>query len=240
MSKQKIAVIGIGKIAIDQHLPVIDKSKHFEVAATVSTRLIQHRDLPVFKTPAELYAALPKVELVAICTPPGVRHAFVREALDAGKHVLMEKPPTTTISEFDDLVAHGKKTEARSIPDLAQPLQRGRRRRQKDRPPRRHPLGPRRLARERAQMAPRPGLGVGAGRLRRLRSRHQRAVDPHQGAALPGVRRKCNPGVPVEPPDPGRRRHRLQERRSPTSPRSPPASTGSRKTARSGPSFLKR
>jgi D-galactose 1-dehydrogenase len=109
MSKQKIAVIGVGKIAIDQHLPVIDKSKHFEVAATVSTRLIQHRDLPVFRTPAELYAALPKVELVAICTPPGVRHAFVREALDAGKHVLMEKPPTTTISEFDDLVAYGKK-----------------------------------------------------------------------------------------------------------------------------------
>lgn len=109
MAKKKIAVIGIGKIAIDQHLPVIDKSKDFEVAATVSTRLVAHRDLPVFRTPAELYEAMPKVELVAICTPPGVRHAFVREALDAGKHVLMEKPPTPTISELDDLVAYGRK-----------------------------------------------------------------------------------------------------------------------------------
>ena len=45
---------------------------------------------------------------MAICTPPGVRHTLVREALDAGKQVLMEKPPTATVSEMDDLVAHAK------------------------------------------------------------------------------------------------------------------------------------
>ena len=109
MAKRKIAVVGVGKIAIDQHLPVIDKSPDFRVAATVSTRMIAHRDLPVFRTAAELYQAMPEVELVAICTPPGVRHAFVREAIDAGKHILMEKPPTPTISELDDLVAYARK-----------------------------------------------------------------------------------------------------------------------------------
>ena len=109
MAKQKIAIIGVGKIAVDQHLPVIDKSKDFEVAATVSGRGVQHRNLPVFKTAAELYKAMPEVKLVAICTPPGVRHAYVREAIDAGKHVLMEKPPTPTISELDDLVSYAKK-----------------------------------------------------------------------------------------------------------------------------------
>ena len=109
MAKKKIAIIGVGKIAIDQHIPVIEASPDFELAATVSTRGIAHRDLPVFRTPAELYKALPKVELVAICTPPGVRHGFVREAIDAGKHILMEKPPTPTISELDDLVAYGRK-----------------------------------------------------------------------------------------------------------------------------------
>jgi D-galactose 1-dehydrogenase len=109
LAKHKIAVIGVGKIAVDQHLPVIDKSKDFEVAATVSGRGVQHRNLPVFKTAAELYAAMPEVKLVAMCTPPGVRHAYVREAIDAGKHVLMEKPPTPTISELDDLVAYAKK-----------------------------------------------------------------------------------------------------------------------------------
>ncbi len=90
MAKKKIAVIGIGKIAQDQHLPVIDKSPDFELAAVVSTRGVGHRDVPVFKTPAEFYKAMPEVKLVSLCTPPGVRHAYVREAIDAGKDVLLE------------------------------------------------------------------------------------------------------------------------------------------------------
>ncbi|WP_375450283.1 Gfo/Idh/MocA family protein [uncultured Devosia sp.] len=111
MARRKIAVIGVGKIAQDQHLPVIDKSDDFELAATVSTRGLTHGTAPVFKTPAELYAAMPEVSLVSVCTPPGIRHQYVREALDAGKDVMMEKPPTTTISELDDLVAHAAKRD---------------------------------------------------------------------------------------------------------------------------------
>ena len=106
MAKRKIAVIGVGKIAQDQHLPVIDQSEDFELAATVSTRGLGHNGVPVFKTPGELFAAMPDVPVVSICTPPGIRHQYVREALDAGKDVMMEKPPTTTISELDDLIAH--------------------------------------------------------------------------------------------------------------------------------------
>ncbi len=108
MQSRSIAVIGIGKIAQDQHLPVIDKGSDFELSATVSTRGLAYGKVPVFRSPADLYQALPEVGIVAICTPPGVRHRLVREALDAGKDVLMEKPPTTTISEFDDLVAHAR------------------------------------------------------------------------------------------------------------------------------------
>ncbi|HQZ12579.1 MAG TPA: Gfo/Idh/MocA family oxidoreductase [Devosia sp.] len=109
MGRKKIAVIGIGKIAQDQHLPVIDKSADFELAACVSQRGVGHRDVPVFRTAAELYEKMPEVGLVSICTPPGVRHAYVREAIDAGKDVLLEKPPTPTITEFQDLVAYGEK-----------------------------------------------------------------------------------------------------------------------------------
>jgi D-galactose 1-dehydrogenase len=106
--KYKIAVIGIGKIALDQHLPVISGSDRFELAATVSTRGISHGGLPVYRTPTELYAAHPEIGIVASCVPPAVRHAQVREALDAGKHVLMEKPPSPSIAEFQDLVAHAR------------------------------------------------------------------------------------------------------------------------------------
>lgn len=111
MAKRKIAVIGVGKIAQDQHLPVIDGSADFELAATVSTRGLAHKGLPVFRTPAELYAAMPEITVVSICTPPGIRHQYVREALDAGKDVMMEKPPTTTIAELDDLIAHARRLD---------------------------------------------------------------------------------------------------------------------------------
>src|SRR5690606_33677433 len=111
MAKRRIAVIGVGKIAVDQHLPVIDASEDFELAATVSTRGVGHGDVPVFRTASELYAAMPDVDLVAVCTPPGVHHQIVREALDAGKDVLMEKPPTPTISELDDLVDHARRLD---------------------------------------------------------------------------------------------------------------------------------
>jgi D-galactose 1-dehydrogenase len=101
-----IAIIGIGKITQDQHLPVIAKNPSFVLAALVSQRGMQQQGVPTFRTPAELYAALPNVETVAVCTPPAVRHAIARGALDAGKHVLLEKPPTPTTAELDDLVAH--------------------------------------------------------------------------------------------------------------------------------------
>src|SRR4051794_22491798 len=101
----KIGIIGLGKIAQDQHLPVIAKNPHFELAATVSQRGMTHSAVPSFRTPAEMYAAVPELDAVAICTPPSVRHGIAVEALAAGKHVLLEKPPAATITELFDLAA---------------------------------------------------------------------------------------------------------------------------------------
>jgi predicted dehydrogenase len=44
------------------------------------------------------------LDAVAVCTPPLVRHAIARDALDAGLAVLLEKPPAATLGEIDDLV----------------------------------------------------------------------------------------------------------------------------------------
>jgi D-galactose 1-dehydrogenase len=103
MPKHKIAIIGLGKISQDQHVPVIGASEDFELAAIVSTRGAGHGDVPVFKTPAELYRAMPEIGVVAVNTPPGVRHGIAHEALAAGKDVLLEKPPAATLSELVDL-----------------------------------------------------------------------------------------------------------------------------------------
>lgn len=110
MAPHKIAIIGLGKISQDQHLPVIAKNPEFQLAGLVSQRGLTQAGVPTFPTAAALFAALPDLDAVAICTPPGPRHAIARAALDAGKHVLLEKPPTTTTAELADLAAHAKTT----------------------------------------------------------------------------------------------------------------------------------
>ena len=106
MAPYSIAIIGVGKISQDQHLPVIAKDAAFKLAGLVSQRGLHYPGVPTFRTPAELFAELPDLDAVAICTPPSVRHAIARQALDAGKHVLLEKPPTPTTAELHDLAAY--------------------------------------------------------------------------------------------------------------------------------------
>ena len=115
MARIRIAVIGVGKIAVDQHLPVIAGNADYELVGVVSQRGIHAPGAPTFATPAELYRAV-AVDAVAICTPPHVRHAIAREALAAGKHVMLEKPPAATLAEMHDLT---REAEARQRVILA-------------------------------------------------------------------------------------------------------------------------
>ena len=104
----RIAVIGVGKIARDEHLPSIGRDARFELAALVSGSGATAPGVPTFRDAAELYAAMPDLDAVAICTPPSVRTDLVRQAIDAGVDVLMEKPPTPTVGELRDLAAHAE------------------------------------------------------------------------------------------------------------------------------------
>ncbi|HVT51900.1 MAG TPA: Gfo/Idh/MocA family oxidoreductase [Dongiaceae bacterium] len=98
-----IAVIGIGKITEDQHLPVIAKNPRFALAALVSQRGVARPGVPSFKTIDALLDSGTAFDAVAICTPPNVRHAIARRAIDSGKHLLLEKPTTATVTESEDL-----------------------------------------------------------------------------------------------------------------------------------------
>lgn len=99
----RIGIVGFGKIAQDQHLPVIMANPAFELAAVVSPRAPAPDGVACFPDHHAMLAALPDIDAVAICTPPLPRHAIAVDCLTAGKHVLLEKPPTATLSELADL-----------------------------------------------------------------------------------------------------------------------------------------
>ncbi|MQT12106.1 Gfo/Idh/MocA family protein [Segnochrobactrum spirostomi] len=105
MSPCRIGIVGLGKIAEDQHVPVILKNPAFALAAVASQRGHGVTGVPTFRSHGEMFAAVPEMKAVAICTPPKVRHAIAREALAAGLDVMLEKPPAATLSELADLAA---------------------------------------------------------------------------------------------------------------------------------------
>lgn len=104
----KIALVGIGKIAMDQHVPSIAASPDWELAATVS-RHGAVDGIPSYTRLTEMLDAHPEIRVVSLCVPPVPRHAIAAEALRAGRHVMLEKPPGATLSE-----CHGLRALARA------------------------------------------------------------------------------------------------------------------------------
>jgi D-galactose 1-dehydrogenase len=100
----RLAIVGAGKIARDQHVPTLSSAEGIELVA-VADPVASVDGVAHFKTLDEMLASKHKIDAVAICTPPQVRHAMAAKSLQAGKHVLLEKPPGATISELTPLVA---------------------------------------------------------------------------------------------------------------------------------------
>jgi predicted dehydrogenase len=99
----RIAIVGFGKIAQDQHVPSVAGNPAFELAATVSRSGGGPGGLPTFQDVQDLLAANLGIDSVAICTPPSVRYEVARDCLAAGLHTLLEKPPGVTLGECEEL-----------------------------------------------------------------------------------------------------------------------------------------
>jgi D-galactose 1-dehydrogenase len=102
-----IALVGIGKIAVDQHVPAIAASGDWELAATVS-RSGTVPGVPAFTDFARFLAERPDVPVVSLCLPPVPRFAYAEAALKAGRHVMLEKPPGATVAEVQTLAARAE------------------------------------------------------------------------------------------------------------------------------------
>lgn len=103
----RLGVIGTGSLGyhharILRDLPGIVFKGFYESnadrAGTVS------RELGI-RAYASLDALLADVDAVSIVVPTSFHHAVAKQALEAGKHILIEKPITVTLEEADELLA---------------------------------------------------------------------------------------------------------------------------------------
>ena len=101
----RIAIVGLGKIARDQHLPALAADPQFELVATVDPGAAPLDGVAHFADLDSLLDAGVAVDAVALCTPPQVRAKLAKRALTAGLHVMLEKPPTASVSQGDALAA---------------------------------------------------------------------------------------------------------------------------------------
>lgn len=100
----RAGLVGLGKIARDQHLPAMAKTDGIDLVA-VASRNAQGEGVNNYPDLGAMLAGEPDLDAVILCQPPQARYHAARQALLAGKHVFLEKPPGATVSEVEALIA---------------------------------------------------------------------------------------------------------------------------------------
>lgn len=104
MRPRRLAIVGLGAAAREIHLPACAGLPEVSVVGGADPHNAGRFAFPVFAATAELLERT-RPEIVVVATPPEHHFAVAREALEAGCHVLCEKPFTTSLAEADELIA---------------------------------------------------------------------------------------------------------------------------------------
>ncbi len=105
-----LAFIGNGKSTNRYHAPfVLTRPEEFRITHVYERHLgtSPWKALPgvTYTDDLEALLANPGVDVVAVCTPVGPHYELARKALEAGKHVIVEKPFTETVAQAEELFA---------------------------------------------------------------------------------------------------------------------------------------
>lgn len=129
MSALKVGVIGAGGIAAKLHLPELASTPGVEVAVLAGRkesrldRLTQLFRVPRWTHSYEAVLADPAIDAVVIALPHPLHVKYGLLALDAGKHVHMQKPLSTSLEEAEAFVQAAERAEATvlCLPYVARP-----------------------------------------------------------------------------------------------------------------------
>ena len=108
--KFRFALVGAGMIA-NHHANVIrELADQIDLVAVVNRtaekaeKITRMHGGQAFSSLTDAIAAI-DIDVVVICTPPGGRAEVAIEALEAGKHLIIEKPAEVSLSKIDDIIA---------------------------------------------------------------------------------------------------------------------------------------
>jgi UDP-N-acetylglucosamine 3-dehydrogenase len=113
MEKLRVGVIGCGSIAIHRHLPEYSSNNNVELVAVCDINeeraqaTAEKYGAKAFTSYEELVSS-GLVEAVSVCTPNYLHAPITIAALNAGLHVLCEKPMATSKQEAEEMIAAAK------------------------------------------------------------------------------------------------------------------------------------
>jgi len=106
-----VAIVGAGDVANRYHLPLLKKIRQVEVVAVCDTNqeivgsFAEHWGIPnIYSDFSELLGNQKKGSIIDICTPPNSHLPFTIAAMEAGCHVLLEKPIAMSINETEGIL----------------------------------------------------------------------------------------------------------------------------------------
>ena len=113
--KLRIGLVGAGRIATESHLPVLKTLDNVDVVALCDQNVRLAKEVASRFEIKNVFADLEdmltkeKLDLVDICTPPRTHASLSIQAMEAGCHVLVEKPMATSVHEADQMIEISKK-----------------------------------------------------------------------------------------------------------------------------------
>ena len=115
----RVGVVGFGMAGRVFHCPLVSSVDGLELAAVVERSTNQasgrYPGVAIYRTQAELLADA-TIGLVVIATPSGTHYELARQALEAGKSVIVDKPTCTTSDEIAALMKLASERHLQLIP----------------------------------------------------------------------------------------------------------------------------
>lgn len=104
--KIRVGLVGYGLAGATFHAPLIRACSRMELSAVMTSR-----EVP--EAVADLPSLLERCELVVVASPNFTHFDIAKAALEAGKHVVIDKPFTATLEEADALIALAERKDRR-------------------------------------------------------------------------------------------------------------------------------
>lgn len=120
VSKLKVAIVGAGFVAQKRHIPAFLRLKryvsltavcdlNYELAREVAKKF----GIPNAYSDLKEMLSKEQPDIVDVCTPPGAHAPVAIEAMEAGSHVLLEKPMASSLADCDKMIEAAKRNNVK-------------------------------------------------------------------------------------------------------------------------------